>query len=167
MSMKEFDFISEKFNPFSKISKEWFLITAGDEQGFNTMTASWGAMGIMWNKNVITVVVRPQRKTLEFLKDSGYFTISFYDEKHRDILKFCGSNSGRNVDKIALTGLQPVSIDGTITFEQADTTLICKKLYTQQIDPKCFVEKSLLSNYPDEDYHFAIVGEIIKSVRHE
>ena len=161
----EFDITKAEFNPFSKISKEWFLITAGDIKSLNTMTASWGGMGIMWNKNVATVVVRPQRKTLEFLNSSDYFTISFYDEEHRDILKYCGSHSGHNEDKITNSGLVPVAIDSSVTFEQASITLVCKKLFVQQLDKDCFIDKSLLSNYPNKDYHYSIVGEIVKAIK--
>lgn len=164
MKFKAIDLLTADFNPFKMIGQDWFLITSGNEQGYNTMTASWGGFGVMWNKNVVTIVVRPQRKTLEFIDESGYFTLSFFDEKHRDTLKFCGSHSGRDVDKAHMCGLTPYYLDGTTTFKQANKVLVCKKLFTQQIDPKSFVDKSILSNYPNEDYHIAFVGEIIKAV---
>ena len=84
MELREIDLMSEDLNPFKMVGKEWFLLTAGNEQGFNTMTASWGGFGVMWNKNVVTAVVRPQRKTMEFVQDSGYFTMSFFEEEHRN-----------------------------------------------------------------------------------
>lgn len=164
MKFQDFDLLSADFNPFKSVGKDWFLITAKNKNGFNTMTASWGALGVMWHKNVVTIVVRPQRKTLEFLNDSEYFTISFFDEKHREILKYCGSNSGRDVDKIKMTGLSPVDLDDTVTFEEAKKVLVCKKLYAQKIDPECFIDKDLLSNYANDDYHIAFVGEIIRAV---
>ena len=60
MSFVEIDILKENINPFSKIGKEWFLVTAGDIEKFNTMTASWGFMGVMWNKNCAITVIRPQ-----------------------------------------------------------------------------------------------------------
>ena len=72
----------EKMNPFNLIGKKWFLITSGDESGYNTMTASWGQMGILWNKPVITAFVRPNRKTFEFMENNEYFTISFLSLIH-------------------------------------------------------------------------------------
>ncbi len=164
MELREIDLLKADFNPFKMVGKDWFLITAGNDQGFNTMTASWGGFGVMWNKNVATIVVRPQRRTIDFLNESGYFTISFFDEKFRDILKFCGANSGRDVDKIQVTGLKPIFLDGTTTFEQANKVLICKKLFSQKIDENSFIDKALLSNYPSKDFHYAFVGEILKAV---
>ena len=164
MNFQEIDLLKADLNPFKMVGKDWCLITAGNEQGFNTMTASWGGFGVMWNKNVVTIVIRPQRKTLEFIDESGYFTLSFFEEKHRETLKFCGSHSGRDVDKVEVCGLTPFFLDGTTTFEQASKVIVCKKLFAQKIDPKSFIEKSLLSNYPNEDYHIAFVGEIIKAV---
>ena len=81
-------------NPFQMIGKDWALVTAGDETGCNTMTVSWGNMGIMWNKNIVTVFIRPQRYTKEFLDRFDNFTLSFYEESSREALKLCGSKSG-------------------------------------------------------------------------
>ena len=52
-----------KVNPFNLIGKEWLLISATDGNKCNTMTASWGGLGVIWNKNVATVYIRPQRYT--------------------------------------------------------------------------------------------------------
>lgn len=164
MQLKEIKLLEENFNPFESIGKGWCLITAGNEQSFNTMTASWGSLGVMWSKNVATVVIRPQRRTIGFINENDYFTISFFDEEHRDILKYCGSHSGRDVNKVKETGLIPFTIEGTVSFEQAKKVLVCRKLYAQKIDPECFIDKDLLSNYPDNDYHIAFVSEIKKAV---
>ena len=74
------------FNPYKKIGKEWFLVTAGDESGWNTMTASWGFAGVMWGKNTFTTVIRPQRYTKEFIDKAEYFTISFFKEEYKKAL---------------------------------------------------------------------------------
>ena len=67
MSFREVKAEELTMNPFTKIGKEWLLITAGNEEKCNTMTASWGAMGVMWGKNAVTVYIRPQRYTKEFV----------------------------------------------------------------------------------------------------
>lgn len=167
MAFKEFDLLKSDINPFKSIGSDWCLITSGDMSSFNTMTASWGGMGIMWNKKVATIVIRPQRYTMEFLKKNDTFSISFFDEKDKGILKYCGANSGRDVDKIASTGLIPFEIDNAVSFQQAKTVLVCRKLYEQSLEPDCFIDKSLLSNYPNNDYHVAIVGEIISSIQND
>ena len=100
MGFKEIAVEELNFNPFTKIGTEWMLITAGDEKNFNTMTASWGGMGIMWNKKVITAYIRPQRYTKEFVDANELFTVSFYDEKYRKALNICGTKSGRDCDKV-------------------------------------------------------------------
>lgn len=150
-------------NIVDMIANEWMLITAGDENGYNMMTASWGGMGEMWGKDVAVCVVRPQRHTLKFLDSADRFTLSFYGD-NKEIHKVCGKMSGKDCDKTKLTGLIPSYIDGTVTFEQANTTIVCRKLYRGQIDPNCFVDKSLLSNYTNEDYHYVFVGEIEKVI---
>ena len=90
MAFKEISIDTLKINPFHKISKEWMLITAGDEKKSNTMTASWGGVGIMWGKNVATAYIRPQRYTKEFVDNSEYFTLSFLPEEKREALNVCG-----------------------------------------------------------------------------
>ena len=165
MALKEIDIKSlEEFNPFSKIADDWFLVTAGDESGYNTMTASWGSVGTMWGKSVAVTVIRPQRYTKEFVDKSEYFTISFLKEGNKDKLSFCGSKSGRDFDKAKETGLIPLFIDNTTSFEQAELILVCRKVFAQDINPDSFLDKTLIDRwYPEKDFHTAYVGEIIKA----
>ena len=165
MALKEIDIKSlEKFNPFAKIADDWFLVTAGDENGYNTMTASWGSVGTMWGKSVAVTVIRPQRYTKEFIDKSDYFTVSFLKDGNKDKLSFCGTKSGRDFDKAKETGLVPVFIDNTTTFEQAELVLICKKVFAQDITPDSFLDKTLIDRwYPEKDFHTAYVGEIVKA----
>ena len=108
--------LSENF--FEVIGKEWMLVTAGNKDHFNTMTASWGGIGFLWNKPVVYVFIRPERYTFEFIEKSEYFTLSFLGEENRAIHKICGSKSGREVDKVKETGLKPVITEkGNILFE--------------------------------------------------
>ena len=162
MSFEKIDITEESFNPFSKIGKDWFLVTAGNKESFNTMTASWGFMGVMWNKNCVVTAIRPQRYTKEFVDKNDCFTISFFGEEQKDALKFCGSHSGRDCDKMEKTGLVPVELEGNVTFEQAKTVLVCKKLYAQEMTGNCFVDKTLVdSNYKEGDFHTAYYGEVV------
>ncbi len=157
-SAKELD----GFNTFSQIGEKWMLITAGNKEKFNTMTASWGMMGILWTKDVATAFVRPQRYTFEFLEKNDYYTLSFFESKYKKQLSYCGRNSGRNVDKIKETGLTPIFDEQAPYFKEASTVFICKKIYGQFISPEGFIDVDLDKNYENKDYHKMYVGEIIK-----
>ncbi len=165
MAFKETDIKSlEKLNPFSKIADDWFLVTAGDENGYNTMTASWGSMGTMWGQSAVVTVIRPQRYTKEFIDKNDLFTITFLKDGNKDKLNFCGTKSGRDFDKAKETGLKPVFIDGTTTFEQSELTLVCKKVFAQKIDPECFLDDTITDKwYPKKDFHTAYVGIVVKA----
>lgn len=149
-------------NPFNMIGRDWLLLSAGNEQKFNTMTVSWGGVGVLWGKNVVFTFIRPQRYTLEFVENNDYFTLSSFGTDFRKELGYCGSKSGRDVDKIKETGLIPRFDEKAPYFEQAKTVLICKKLYNQTFQPDCFTEPSLNNSiYAAKDYHKMFVGEII------
>ena len=163
MAFKEISIDTLKINPFHKISKEWMLITAGDEKKSNTMTASWGGVGIMWGKNVAYIVLRPQRYTKEFVDAGETFSLSVLDEEYRKTLSYLGTVSGRDEDKITKAGLTVEHADGTPYFGEANTVLVCRKLYAQNYDPACFIDKSCDEKcYPDKDYHTMYVVEIEK-----
>ncbi len=168
MSFKEIDVSSLRFSPFEKIGKEWMLITAGTSKSFNTMTASWGGLGVLWNKNVAFAFIRPSRYTYEFCEKEEYFTLSFYGEEYRKALTFCGRNSGRDVDKCVETGLEPVFDEEAPYFRQAALVLVCKKLYAQDMEKSNVLDYSVNDNYaPSEPMHRVYVGEIVKALAKE
>lgn len=150
-----------KLNPFSTFSKKWALLTAGDREKLNTMTVSWGGTGVIWQKNVTFVFVRPQRYTFEFMEKSEFYSLSFLEEGYRDILTFCGTNSGRDKNKIEGTGLIPIFDYNAPCFKQAEFVCICKKIYGQFIDPSCFIDESINREYPNDDYHKIFIGEVV------
>ena len=149
-------------NAFKKIGQQWMLVSAGSESGWNTMTASWGFAGVMWGKNVLSTVIRPQRYTKEFIDKSEYFTVCFFGEEYKKALAFCGGHSGRDCDKAKETGLVPVFTDGSVVFEQASVAFVCKKLYAQEMRSDCFIDKSCDTQwYESADYHTQYIGEIV------
>lgn len=162
-TFKEIKPVEIQGNPIHLIGQEWMLITAGTPEHLNTMTASWGCMGELWFKPVCFCFVRPQRYTYEFMEKSDAFTLSFFDEKYKTQLNFCGSRTGRDTDKIAECGFTPVTAEnGSVFFEQARMVLECRKLYFQDLDPARFLDESIMKNYPKEDYHRMYVGEITR-----
>ncbi len=160
--MQKIDIKALQGNAVSLFDDKWCLITAGTTEGYNTMTASWGALGELWNKDVCFIFIRPQRYTKEFVEREEYFTLSFFGEEYKKALTFCGRYSGRDYDKAKETGLTPMPVDGSISFEESETVIVCKKIAQQDIDPKGFIDKDIDSkNYPTKDYHTMYIGEII------
>ncbi|MGD2089166.1 MAG: flavin reductase [Candidatus Aminicenantes bacterium] len=151
-------------NPFKIIGDDWMLITAGKAEShktFNTMTASWGSLGILWNKPVSFCFVRPTRYTYGFMERNKQYTLSFFDKAYREALNVCGTLSGRDVDKVARAGLTSFEIQSNaVTFQEARLVLVCQKLYFQDLDPGHFLDPTLEKNYPQKDYHRLYIGEI-------
>jgi flavin reductase (DIM6/NTAB) family NADH-FMN oxidoreductase RutF len=149
-------------NLFKIIDNDWMLITAGRMESFNTMTANWGTMGILWHKPVAICFIRPTRHTFQFAEKSGLFTLSFFEEEYRNILDFCGTHSGRDIDKVKQTGLKPVfTSQGGIAFAQARMVLECRKLYADFLRPENFILSDVgTKNYPKKDFHKFFIGEI-------
>lgn len=151
-----------KASPVKMIAEDWALLTAGSLSDFNTMTVSWGGVGELWGKDVAMVFVRPQRYTYEFMEKSEYFTLSFFGGAYKKELGVCGAKSGREVDKCKETGLVPVAAAQAVTFQQAKTVLVCRKVAFQDLDPKGFLDASIMDTYAAKDYHRMYVGVIEK-----
>ena len=152
-----------KTNFFEAIGQDWMLITAGTLAHYNTMTASWGTLGVLWNKPIAICFIRPHRYTFQFAEKYNYFTLSFLEDKYRSILDFCGTHSGRDVDKALRTGLKPLELNSDrISFEQAVLIFECRKIYADNIKPENFLDLELIGkNYPGKDFHRFFIGEII------
>ena len=150
-------------NVFSLIGSQWMLVTAGTKEHCNTMTASWGGLGIMWGKEVAFVFLRPQRYTKEFVDAGETFSLSVFGEEKREMLRYMGTVSGRDEDKIAKSGLTYTLKDGAPCFDGAKVTMVLKKLYAQPLEEGCFLEKSLMERwYPEKDLHTMYVAEILE-----
>ena len=151
-----------KENTFTLIGKEWMLVTAKKPDGtVNTMTASWGGMGVLWNKNVAFAVIRPQRYTKEFVDNADSFSLTFFGPEYRRQLTYLGTVSGRDEDKIAKAGLTVAECDGVPCFEEAKMVLICRKLFAQDMTAASFVTNSIPEEvYPTGDYHTLYIAEI-------
>ena len=149
-------------NAFKLIGAEWMLVTAGNKESFNMMTASWGGLGVLWSKNVCFIFIRPSRYTYGFIEKSDTYTLSFFDPKYKQVLNLCGTKSGRDCDKVKETGISPAETkSGSIYFTEARLVIECWKIYFQDLEPANFLDPVIASNYPEKDYHRMYVGEII------
>ncbi len=152
----------ETENAIKLIGSDWMLITASDGEKVNTMTASWGCLGVLWNKNVCVAFIRPQRYTYEFAEKASHLSFSFFDEEYRKALSLCGTKSGRDIDKFKETGLSVSYDNGVPIIDQAKLVLECKKLYADDIREEKFIIPELLKNYDKKDYHRFYICEIEK-----
>lgn len=158
---KEINIRDLKESPVKMISDDWSLLTAGNSDNWNTMTVSWGGVGELWGKDVVFAFVRPQRYTYEFMENQDMFTMSFFGGNYKKELGVCGSKSGRDIDKVEATGFEPIFISEGISFEQAQTIFVCKKMAFLDINPENFVSEEIMKWYND-DYHRIYIGSIEK-----
>ncbi|MDF9867313.1 flavin reductase (DIM6/NTAB) family NADH-FMN oxidoreductase RutF [Bacilli bacterium PM5-3] len=155
-------------NIFKLFHDDWALVSASYNNKANTMTASWGFVGIMWHKPVAQVFIRPSRYTKEFVDNSDYFTVSFFDKEFRDDLTYLGTVSGKNEDKISKSSLTLINSNNIPYFNEAKLVLICKKLYVQNMVESSFMyDETIENNYPYKDYHTSYIGEIINVLKKE
>jgi len=158
-------FLKFNVNPFHLFDKQWFLLTCGDfsKGRFNSMTISWGSLGIMWDKPFVQVVVRPTRYTFEFMNQYDNFTLCGFGEKSRSALNLLGTKSGRDGNKIKASGLTSIASKNIAApaYAEADLILECKKMYWQDYDHSHFLLPQIEHKYPSKDYHRVFFGEIV------
>lgn len=161
--MKEINPEELKENPFKMIGKDWLLITAEKDGKVNTMTASWGGVGVIWGKNVVTVYIRNSRYTKEFIDAGNEFSICVLPEKYRTELGYCGKISGRNEDKVAKCGFKVEHLNNVPYFAESRIVINCKKLYAQELKAECFTSAGKENSekfYSDNDWHVMYIAEI-------
>jgi flavin reductase (DIM6/NTAB) family NADH-FMN oxidoreductase RutF len=158
-------------SPSNLFGTDWALITCGDvsadKGNWNTMTASWGALGVLWGMDVAFMFIRPSRHTFGFANNASLFTLSFFDSPYRKALEICGEKSGRDTDKAAAAGITPIVFTGgyargALSFKEAREVIVCRKLYTEDFSPAKFLEPaSIEKNYNGKDYHRIFIGEAL------
>ena len=147
---------------FSQFDKKWALLTAGTMASFNSMTISWGGLGTIWNKPVATVYVRTSRYTHEFMDKNDFFTVSFYPESSRKALAVFGDRSGRDIDKMHFDGLTAKAAGESVTFEEAELTLVCRRLFMQPLAVENMPEDVAEKFYTGQTPHDMYIGEVVE-----
>jgi Conserved protein/domain typically associated with flavoprotein oxygenases, DIM6/NTAB family len=149
-------------NIIKMLSEDWMLITAGNKDKFNMMTASWGGLGFLYEKPVAFCFINPTRYTYQLMENNDTYTLSFYTETYRDILKYCGSKSGKDVDKVKGSGLTPITTPtGSKAFSQAWLIIECRKMVAQSLQSESIADKSLKESWTGKQMHKMFIGEII------
>ena len=164
MKKKEEEII---INPFTNFHLDWALVTAGDINHHNSMTISWGEMGTLWNKQVVTVYIKPCRYTYKFMEDNNFFVVSFFEEIYRPALNVMGSRSGRDINKDKESGLTPIEHGWVTIYKEARLTLICKKIYRQNLNIKNIPEEAIDHYYQKEKPHRMYIGEVVEIIKNE
>ncbi len=167
-----FDYTKEILNSV----KEGVLLTTKTDDKVNTMTISWGTLGIQWNKPVFITFVRENRYTRKQLDENGEFTINIpFGQFDKKILGVCGVKSGHDIDKIKELGL--TLVDGEMVnvpaIKELPLTLECKVIYKQLQDKDAVTPENREKHHPSDvdssfhaankDYHVAYYGEIVNA----
>jgi flavin reductase (DIM6/NTAB) family NADH-FMN oxidoreductase RutF len=149
---------------FSVFGENNALLTAGDRTACNTMTIGWCGLGRVWNLPACTVFVRPERYTYRFMQRQDYFSVCVLPPANRDTMKFCGTKSGRDVDKFQACGLTVQYGAGDTPFiAEAEWALVCKKCYAQDLKPECVLDDLVNRFYRGEGWHRMYLGEVLEA----
>ena len=164
---KERSFAGKDYKVFDMFNNQWALATAGVPGHYNTCTIAWGSLGTIWGgpgrgRAIVTVYINPDRYTWDLLKESDTFTVEFFPEKYREALGYLGSHSGRDGDKVSAAGLTPKELAGGVTFEEAELTFVCRKLYQGEFQREGLADEIDQGIYKKWHPHWMFVGEIIE-----
>ncbi len=153
---------------FTLIGKDFTVITAGIPEHYNSMVASWGGWGILFNKPATWCFLRASRYTLELMrKDDGY-TMSYFEEDYKDDFMPFGEQTGRNGNKMQESKLTAVETpEGNMAFKEAKLIIECKMVQETTISPDDFKtdegRKFVIDAHIEVgEYHKLVFGEITK-----
>lgn len=152
-----------EFDPFTKIGKDWMLITAGNKDKINAMTASWGGVGVLWGKNTAFIFVRDSRYTKELIDQSDHFSLTFFDSSYKSALKYFGMVTGRKEDKIKTAKMNVNYYEDIPFIDEGNFVICCRKMSATPILPEHFLDSEIQEKwYADGDLHTMYVGEILQ-----
>lgn len=150
-------------NAVKLFAKDWMALAVGNKDKMNAMTISWGSLGQLWEKPVVTVYVSGSRYTHSLMEDHDHFTVSLFPNDRRKALIYIGTHSGRDGDKLKAAGLTPEwTKEGNPTFKEAVMTIECKKIYAHTFE-KNKLPKDVQEMYGDESdmkMHTMYIGQI-------
>lgn len=153
-------------NVFKLVGKDFTVITAGKEPEHNSMTASWGGLGILFEKPVTWCFLRASRYTLELIKKEHSYTMSYFPDQYKEQVLFFGSKTGKNTDKMKETTLTAVQTpSGNVSYKEAKLIIECKLTELTSVNPDDFYTsegKDFINGAYQEvkDYHKLVFGEI-------
>jgi flavin reductase (DIM6/NTAB) family NADH-FMN oxidoreductase RutF len=160
--MIEVDYMTVAQKVMAQIKGGAFLtVKAG--KAYNTMTIGWALIGYAWRKPVLMVLVRNSRHTFGLIEKAADFTVTVPTTEMQSALTFCGTKSGRNVDKYKACNLELVNAQKALSpiIKTPAIHFECKILLKTPMDPK-YLDKECEGLYPAKDYHTMYFGEILE-----
>lgn len=168
-----FDDLFKQINPseipgdvFTLVNKDFTVITGGNPEHHNSMVASWGGWGTLFNKPVTWCFLRSNRYTLELIRKDLTYTMSYFDDEYKEDIMPFGEKSGRDSNKMKETKLTSVQTPaGNLTYKEAKIIIECKLFEVTTITPDDFqtedARKFMIDAHAEtNDYHKIVFGEI-------
>jgi len=170
---KSFDELFKKIEPteinenvFKLVGQDFTVITAGDELHYNSMTASYGGWGQLFDNPVTWCFLRANRYTLEVMKECHTYTMSYFDDEYKEQVLFFGSKTGKDTDKMKETTLTMVQTpSGNTSYKEARLIIECELMEITSVKPDDFYSQKgkdfVIEGYNDaKDYHKLVFGNI-------
>lgn len=150
--------------PVDLFDNRWMALTVGNQTSANSMTISWGSLGVLWNKPIVIVYVSEDRFTKHLMDGNEYFTVTGFpqSEECRAALGYLGSASGRNEDKMAGSGLTVKYTElGNPYFDEGNIAIECKKIYSDAFKMDLLPAEEREGRYSRMGIHTFYIGEIV------
>jgi flavin reductase (DIM6/NTAB) family NADH-FMN oxidoreductase RutF len=160
--MKDVDYMHVSEDSINIIKKGAFLtVKSGD--ALNTMTIGWATFGVIWGKPIMMVAVRSSRYTFGIIEAAKDFTVTVPAGDMREETDFCGTKSGRDMDKFKMCNLETADSQHVASpiIKTQGRHYECKIIYKSAMDAVHFDKGYDKSIYPKKDYHTLYFGEIL------
>ncbi len=165
MERKKIEIEEFNTNAFTVLDKGMMLLTGGDADKSNSMTISWGSFGTFWFKPVVTVGIRPQRYTFDFVEENKNFTLCQLPKNYSDdVINIFGKQSGRNIDKVKECGLTLIDSSEVAApaYDEAELIIECRVLYHADLDSSNINDPAIIERcYPNSDFHRLYTAEVV------
>ena len=155
-----------KTDIFNLFDRKCAVLTSGDMDDFIAMPISWGTLGMLWERPVLVVFMKPSGKAYEFFDWESHFTVSFYKEEFKEKIEAIDYDTGCNEEKMGELGFYPVEACESVTFSDAEVSFLCKKIFHQRLDKKLAGTIESVFNLGKQECEM-IIGEIIVQFRHQ
>jgi len=153
-----FDVLKETLD---KLDGSGILLVAGDPP--NPMTIGWGTVGHIWNKQIMTVMVRPVRHTFSLMESVKDFSVCVLPDQYRKQLNLCGSKSGRDMNKIEVCNftIERCARADAFFIAESNIHIECRIVHKHLLDPSTLDPSITKRYYPQKDFHMVYYGEIL------